>query len=127
MNATTNSLLSKLPWGFIMIIYLMVTYLNRIPLEGAVGYGFVGLGVFVLVIEFLKSGDLSSTAFMVDQILAITSVIIATLLISYLYFILGEVPNFFYWFGYAIILGDSIFSPFNAHRMALRNFGVGGQ
>ena len=52
---------------------------------------------------------------------------LSTVLMAFLYFVLGEVPNFFYWFGYAVILGDAIFSPFNAYRMALRNFGVGGQ
>ena len=110
-----------------MIAYLLATYFNDIPLEGPAAYIFLGLGVFVLLIEFLKSGDLNSIAFLIDQIFALIAVITSTLLLSYLYFNLGEVPNFFYWFGYIIILGDAIFSPFNAHRMALRNFGVAGQ
>lgn len=119
--------LGRLPWSFLIIIYLMVTYFKTIPLEGVVGYILIGLGIFVLFIEFFKSGDVSSAAFIVDHIFALLGVMISTVLLAFLYFVAGEVPNFFYWFGYAVILGDAIFSPFNAYRMALRNFGVGGQ
>ena len=122
-----RSFFSKFPWSFLMIVYLLVTYFQGIPLEGVVGYVFVGLSVFVLLVEFSKSGDLSSAAFLVDQIFAVLGVIVCTALLTYLYFVVGKVPNFFYWLGYAIILLDAVFSPFNAHRMALRNFGVAGQ
>lgn len=110
-----------------MIIYLLVTYFNGTPLEGTVAYVFVGMGMGVFLIEFLKSGDLNSIAFLIDQVFALIAIVASTILLTYLYVHTGEVPNFFYWFGYAIILGHAIFSPFNAHRMALRNFGVAGQ
>jgi hypothetical protein len=42
-----------------------------------------------------------------------------------LVFQLDQSPTFFYWFGYAIVIGDAILGPFNAFRTALRNFGVG--
>ena len=86
-----------------------------------------GRPLYKHLIEFFKSGDLSSAAFIIDQVFALLAVILSTGLLTYLYFVLGKMPNFFYWFGYAVILGDSVFSPFNAHRMALRNFGVTGQ
>ena len=119
--------LAKFPWSFLLIIYLLVTYYKKIPLEGVVGYILIGLGVVVLFVEFFKSGDVSSAAFIVDHIFALLAVMISTVLLAFLYFVGGEVPNFYYWFGYAVILGDAVFSPYNAYRMALRNFGVSGQ
>lgn len=127
MNTAKSNILGQFPWSFLMIIYLMATYFTNIPLEGVVGYIFIGLGMFVLFVEFFKSGDVSSTLFLLDQLLATVAVIIATALLTFLYFVAGEIPNFFYWFGYAVILGDAILSPFNAFRTALRNFGVSGQ
>jgi hypothetical protein len=127
MNTAKSNILGKFPWSFLMIIYLMATHFAKIPLEGVAGYIFIGLGMFVLFIEFFKSGDVSSTLFLLDQLLAIVAVIVATALLTYLYFVVGEMPNFFYWFGYTVILADAILSPFNAFRTALRNFGVSGQ
>ena len=127
MKPRNKSILAKFPWGFLMIIYLLVTHYKDIRLEGVVGYIFVGLGMFVLFVEFFKSGDVSSAAFIMDQLFALLALIISTVLLTYLYFVVGEVPTFFYWFGYAVILGDAILSPFNAYRMALRNFGVAGE
>lgn len=119
--------LGRFPWSLLIIVYLVVTYYMSVPLEGVVGYILIGLGIFVLFVEFFKSGDVSSTAFIIDHIFALIAVMISTVLMAFLYFVAGETPNFFCWFGYAVILGDAVFSPYNAYRMALRNFGVGGQ
>lgn len=127
MTPAKGTIFGKFPWSFLMIIYLMATHLANIPLEGVVGYIFIALGMFVLFVEFFKSGDVSSTLFLLDQFLATVTVIVATALLTFLYFVENEMPNFFYWFGYAVILGDAILSPFNAFRTALRNFGVAGQ
>ena len=127
MSERRGLMLSRFPWSLSIIAYLVVTYYLKTPLEGVVGYILIGLGIFVLFVEFFKSGDVSSAAFIVDHLFALLALMISTVLMAFLFFVLGEVPNFFYWFGYAVILGDAIFSPFNAYRMALRNFGVGGQ
>ena len=127
MPERRGSKIARFPWSILMIVYLVITYYAKIPLEGVVGYILIGLGIFVLFVEFFKSGDVSTAAFIVDHIFALLAVMVSTVLMAFLYFVLGEVPNFFYWFGYAVILGDAVFSPFNAYRMALRNFGVGGQ
>jgi len=119
-----RSILGAIPWTFVLIVYLLVTYHQGIALEGVVGYAFVALGTFVLFVEFFKSGHVSAAAFIADQIFALVALVAATVLLSYLYFVLGEIPNFFYGFGYAVILGDAVLSPFNAYRMALRDFGV---
>ena len=76
MSKKNMSKFTMLPWSFLLIIYLMTTYLKKIPMEGLVGYIFIGLGVIVLIIEFYKSGDVSSVAFFIDQIFALLGIII---------------------------------------------------
>lgn len=124
MFTRSRTILGQFPWSFLLIIYLGVAYYASAPLEGTLGYAFIALGVFVMFVEFIKSGDVGSVAFLVDHLFSLFAVIVSTALLTYLYFSLGKAPNFFYWFGYAVILGDAAFSPFNAFRMALRNFGV---
>ncbi len=121
-----RGLFNKIPWTFLIIIYLVVAHNMKLDMNGVPGYVFIGLAVLVLFLEFFKSGDISTSTFFIDTFSAVASVIIATFLLSWLYFKLGQKPDFFHWFGYAILLGDAIMSPFNAFRTALRNFGVGG-
>lgn len=120
-----SSLFTSIPWTLAIILYMVVVHFMGLDMSGVVGYVFIGLGVFVLFVEFFKSGDINAAAFFVDLFSAILSLIIATVLMSYLYFKLGQVPTFFHWFGFAIILGDALLSPFNAFRTALRNLGLG--
>jgi hypothetical protein len=61
----------------------------------------------------------------VDLLGAVFSLVLATVLMSYLTFKLGQQPTFFQWFGCAVILGDVVLGPFNAFRTALRNLGLG--
>ena len=117
------SILSKIPWTLLLIVYLLA---SGIQMEGVPGYVFIGLGVVVLFAEFFKSGDISSATFLTDIIFSVIALILATGLLTYMLFGLEQTPSFFHWFGYAIILGDAIISPFNSFRTALRNFGVGG-
>ena len=120
-----SSIFTRIPWTLAVILYMVVVHFMGLDMSGIVGYVFIGLGVFVLFVEFFKSGDINAAAFFVDLFSAILSLIIATVLMSYLYFKLGQVPTFFHWFGCAIILGDALLSPFNAFRTALRNLGLG--
>ncbi len=123
---TKISIVNKIPWTFLIIGYLVVAYHLKQDLKGVPGYVFIGLAVIVLFLEFFKSGDISTATFLSDTFYAVLGVIIATVLLSYLYFRLDQDPTFYHWFGYAILVGDAIMSPFNAFRTALRNFGVGG-
>jgi hypothetical protein len=116
--------LTRIPWTFLLIAYLLVIQTNAIDMTGVPGYVFIGLGVVVLFVEFFKSGDINNTGFFVDMLTSVLAVVTATALMVYLFLELKQTPTFFHWFGYAIILGDAIFSPFNAFRTALRNFGV---
>ena len=98
----------------------------NLSLEGVVGYSFITLAVIVLFIEMFKSGDISAIAFLMDQFWAIVTVILATGLLTYLWFVEGREPNFYHWIGFAIIIADALLNPFNAFRTALRNFDVAG-
>ena len=119
--------LGRFPWIFSPIIYLVVVHQLNISLEGPMGYTFIGVAVVVLFIEFVKSGDIGVVSFLLDTTSSVIAVIASTALLTYMFFTLDETPTFFHWFGYAIIVGDALFSPANAFRTALRNFGVGGQ
>mgnify|MGYP001828699195 CR=1 FL=1 len=120
-----TSLIGMIPWTFLLIAYAVVVHTMGLNMEGVLGYIFIGIGVFVLFAEFFKSGDISIPAFLADLLFAVIAVVTATGLLTYLIFNLVQSPTFFYWFGYAIVIGDAVLSPFNAFRTALRNFGVG--
>ncbi|MCI5136964.1 MAG: hypothetical protein D3922_00800 [Candidatus Electrothrix sp. AR1] len=119
--------LGRFPWIFSPIIYLVVVHQLNISLEGPLGYTFIGLAVVVLFVEFVKSGDIGVVSFLLDTTSSVIAVMASTALLTYMFFTLQETPTFFHWFGYAIIVGDALFSPANAFRTALRNFGVAGQ
>jgi hypothetical protein len=119
--------LGRFPWILTPIIYLVVIHQLNISLEGPSGYTFIGLAVAVLFIEFVKSGDIGVVSFLLDTTFSVIAVISSSALLTYMLFSLEQTPTFFHWFGYAIVIGDALFSPANAFRTALRNFGVGGQ
>ena len=125
-SSGTLSTIAKLPWMLFIVLFLIATEFFQISLEGTVGYVFISIAVTVLFIEMFKSGDVSALAFLLDQFWAVLTVVLATGLLSYLWFVEGQSPNFYHWIGFAIILADALLNPFNAFRTALRNFDVAG-
>ena len=121
--------LGRIPWVFAPIIYLVVVHNLKMSLDGSspLGFTFIGVAVVVLFIEFIKSGDIGVVSFLLDTTFSVIAVIVSTALLTYMVVGLDQTPTFFHWFGYAIIIGDALFSPANAFRTALRNFGVAGQ
>jgi len=129
-NITINSknslgILSKIPFPILLIGYLVAVHYANVDMHGVAGYVFIGISVIVLIIEFFKSGDISTASFFADIAFAVLAVVLATGLLSYLVFQLGETPSFYHWLGYAVVIVDAVLSPFNSFRTALRNFGVG--
>lgn len=120
------SFISKMPWMLILIAFLIASEVLGFALEGAVGYTFITIAVAILFVEMFKSGDCTPLAFFLDQFWAVLTVVLASGLLTYLYFVEGRDPTFFHWIGFAIILADALLSPFNAFRTALRNFDVPG-
>ncbi len=129
--------LGRFPWAFLVILYPVLMYEMQIDMQSQIHFGFVyvGIGVFVLFVEFFKSGDINAASFLLDLLWSVLALVITTALMTY--FLLELAPatdgaagwqalSYFHWFGCAIILGDAIISPFNSFRTALRNFGVGG-
>ena len=125
INTGKMSLFNKIPWTFLILLYLVVTQTAGVSLNGVPGFILIGIGVFVLFAEFFKSGDIGVSLFFVDVITSVVGLVIATILLCYLAWETDQSLTFYHWFGYAILLGDTILSPFNAFRTALRNFGVG--
>lgn len=125
-SSTTLSTLGKLPWMLFIVLFLIAAEYFQLNLEGTAGYVFIGVAFAVLFIEMFKSGDVSAASFLLDQFWAVLTVILATGLLSYLWFVEGQQPNFYHWIGYAIIIADALLNPFNAFRTALRNFDVAG-
>ncbi|WP_178862612.1 hypothetical protein [Thiomicrorhabdus cannonii] len=125
-SGSTLSSLAKWPWMLVIVLFLIATEYLQISLQGTLGYVFISVAVIVLFIEMFKSGDVSAVAFFVDQFWAVLTVVLATGLLSYLWWVEGKEPTFFHWIGYAIILADALLNPFNAFRTALRNFDVAG-
>ncbi len=120
-----SSLFNKIPWTFLIIVYMVAVQATELSMSSVPGYVFLGLCMFVLFAEFFKSGDIDTGVFLLDIITSVLAVMVATALMTYLIVGLHQTPTFFHWFGCAIILGDAILSPFNSFRTALRNFGVG--
>ncbi|BCN94452.1 hypothetical protein THMIRHAM_22370 [Thiomicrorhabdus immobilis] len=118
------SMVSKVPWMLFIIGFLLVAEYFNLALEGTVGYTFITLAVIVLFIEMFKSGDVSPLSFLLDQFWAVITVILASGLLTYLWFVTGKEPTFFHWIGFAIILADALINPFNSFRTALRNLDV---
>ncbi len=130
------SFLGKFPWALLVILYPVVMYQMQIDMNAQIHFGFVyiGIGVFVLFVEFFKSGDINAASFLLDLFWSVVALVAGTILMTY--FIVELQPaadagqswsmvNYFHWFGCAIILGDALISPFNSFRTALRNLGVG--
>ena len=121
---STLSIISRFPWMLLIIGFLLGAEYLAISLEGTVAYAFISVAVVVLFIEMFKSGDVSPVAFFFDQFWAVVTVILASGLLTYLFFVEGREPSFFHWIGFAIILADALLNPFNAFRTALRNLDV---
>lgn len=117
---------SKVPWMLFVIGFLIVAEYMQLNLDGTVGYAFITVAVVVLFIEMFKSGDCSPLSFLLDQFWAVVCVVLASGLLTYLYFVEGKDPTFFHWIGFAIVLADALLNPFNSFRTALRNFDVPG-
>lgn len=119
--------LGRFPWTFLVVLYPVVMYFSDIDMTGRLPFGlvYVGVGVFVLFVEFFKSGDINTASFLLDLLWAVLAVVAAAALMTWFLLNHPERINYFHWFGCAIVLGDAIISPFNSFRTALRNLGLG--
>lgn len=119
--------IGKLPWILVIILFLLVTTLTDITMNGVVGYVFLAVGLFVLFAEFIKSGDINTPAFLVDLVVSVLSVATTAVLLTLMVVDSRYHMTFFHGYGAAIVLADAIVGPYNAFRTAKRNleFGAG--
>jgi hypothetical protein len=121
------TVLSRFPWGLLIVAAMWLAYKSQADLSGTLGLVFIGLCVFVVIVEFFKSGDIRLGPFMLDLIFSVVAVVTATALLTYMVTRPdGGIPSFHYQLGAVVLLVDAILSPFNSFRTALRNFQVGG-
>ncbi len=114
-------ILSRFPWTLLVIIYLIVTTVARVSMNGPAGYAFLIVGLLVLFIEFFKSSDITTSAFLLDLVVAVLGVATAAVLLTLMFLDPSYEPTFFHGYGAAVILVDAILGPFNAFRGAKRN------
>ncbi|QKI90223.1 hypothetical protein [Thiomicrorhabdus xiamenensis] len=118
--------ISKFPWMLLVIAFLVLAEQFGVSLDNTIyGYAFITMAVVILFVEMMKSVDITPLGFFMDMFWAVFTVIVATSLLTYLYFTPGKEITFFHWLGYGIILSDALLNPFNSFRSALRNFDVG--
>jgi hypothetical protein len=118
--------LANVPWILIVILYLVLTTLADIEMTGVAGYIFLAVGLFVLFAEFIKSGDITTPAFVIDLVVSVLSVATTAALITLLVTQSQYQMTFFHGYGAAIVLADAIVGPYNAFRTAKRNLEFGG-
>jgi uncharacterized membrane protein YqjE len=117
--------LGRFPWALLIVLGMWLSYAWNVDLSGTVGLFFIGLCVFVLIIEFFKSGDIRIGPFMMDLLFAVIGLVAASALITVM--VMGDKGlTFHYILGCAVLVIDAILSPYNAFRTALRNVQLGG-
>lgn len=118
------SLLARFPWMITVVGYLLVVEYLQLSMSGNVGYGFIAVALVAFMIEMFKSGDVGVAGFFWDQFWALVTVMLATSLLTFLYFVAGKEPTFYHWVGLGVIVADALLNPANAYRTAMRNFDV---
>ena len=116
------------PWSAVLLALVTGFHFSRIDLQlGSIPSIVVIAGSFiVLVLEFIKSGDIQLKRFIWDLTQSIVILILATWFYGYLFFC--KEPVFFVdYIAYLVLIFDSWLSPINAFRTALRNLQIGSK
>lgn len=115
-----------IPWSAILfIIVLSFHYLQADLFLGSVPSIVVITSSFiVLVLEFIKSGDIQFKRFIWDLTQSLLVLIFATWFYGYLFFCQQHL-YFVDYVAYLVLIFDSWLSPINAFRTALRNLQIG--
>jgi cation transport ATPase len=122
------AMLGRFPWSLLVVLAMWFAYQAQLDLSGTLGLVFIGFCVFVVVIEFFKSGDIRLGPFFLDLLFSVGAVVAGAALLTYMVTHGdGGLPGFHYLLGGAVVLVDAILSPFNSFRTALRNLQFGGQ
>ncbi|CAN8142880.1 membrane hypothetical protein [uncultured Thiomicrorhabdus sp.] len=92
--------ISKFPWMLLVIAFLVAADQLDISLDNTIyGYVFITMAIIILFVEMMKSVDITSFGFFMDLFWAVFTVIVATALLTYLYFTPEKSISFFHWLG----------------------------
>lgn len=115
-----------IPWTALLLLLVLGFHQFQINLStgSAPSIAVIIVSFLVLVLEFIKSGDIQFKRFIWDLSLSILILVIATWFYGYLFFCKQHL-FFVDYVAYFVILFDSWLSPINAFRTALRNLQIG--
>ena len=117
-----------IPWPALLFMMVLAFHFTQTDLLlGSVPSIVVISGSFiVLILEFIKSGDIQFKRFIWDLTQSLLILIFATCFYSYLYFCKQHL-YFVDYVAYLVLIFDSWLSPINAFRTALRNLQIGSK
>ena len=115
-----------IPWNFLLIVLVIAMRYLKIDMTlGSIPSICVLIGaILVMVLEFIRSGDILFKNFIIDTSLSNLALIGSSWYVAYLVF-KGIPLHFVEYLAYAIIILDAWLSPINGFRTALRNFQIG--
>jgi hypothetical protein len=111
-----------IPWTALLLLSVIAMRLwnMNLVLGSVPSIGILIASILVMVLEFLRSGDIQLGKFITDTTISTISLIIASWYIAYM--VIERKPlHFVEYLVYVIIILDSWLSPINAFRTALRN------
>ncbi len=114
--------ITALPWNFVIIIALIALHEMAIPIEGVIEQTLFVLYLGALIFGFINSSNISPNNFTLLIIRSTTSVAVASGFSSYLWWGTENGLSFIYAIGLAIVMINSIISPINSFKTALRDF-----
>jgi hypothetical protein len=118
----------RIPHALILVAFWAVIKNANVSttLSSLLGVVILLFAFAVMVMEFVKSGDITLRAFAWDMVFAVITVIVATSAMTHVVLdpmaSVSEVDATIC----AVAVLDAILSPFNSFRIAQRNFAVGG-
>lgn len=113
------------PWTLLLIaVAVLLEFLPERFQGTTLDYSMIVFALVVFVIEVIKGADIRISRFIVDLLVAITAVIIATALVTYHVAKTGESPAFYQWVVAAVVVLDALVSTTIAFSTALRNMSV---
>jgi hypothetical protein len=114
--------IGKTPWALIVVLsYAIAKLMGAQLVSGSIpGLVFISAGVIALILEFMRSADITVFTFKLDLAMSILSLLICAVVTTCIFTL--KLP-----FGFvdviiwAIVLADAWLGPVNSFKTALRN------
>lgn len=116
--------IAALPWNLVIVMTLIGLHQTATPVDDMIEKGLFILYLCALIFGFINSSNISHHNFTLLIIRSILSVAVASGFSSYLWWGTQEGLSFIYGIGLAIVMINSMVSPINSFKTALRDFHV---